>query len=526
MDNLILLGFMGAGKSTVGAIIADRLGWDFVDLDEVIAREAGRTIGSLFETEGEYGFRLREKEALARVCAGSRQVIAPGGGAILDPENIRLMAVSATVVVLHAPPEKLWRRVQDTDRPLAMEREGFMRRYREREARYAAFPIRVSTSFGHPGLAADTILSRCFGTSAEVRVDLADRSYDLAIAPNALASLGERMAKVLKPGPCLVVTNPTVQRLYGEAAKRALEAAGWAPVFGVVPDSEGAKSLKEAERLYDLLVERRLERQSPVVALGGGVVGDLAGFVAATYQRGVPFVQVPTTLLAQIDSSVGGKVAVNHPKGKNLIGAFHQPSLVVADPLALHSLSDREWRGGLAELVKYGVIMDAAFFDRLTADLPLLQERALSALVPAIARACELKAQVVAEDEREGGLRAILNFGHTVGHAIEAVTRYRSFLHGEAVAIGMVAAGAIARELGMWAAAEHERLVAWLKEAGLPVEIKGLPARALMEAMAHDKKVQDGRLRFVLPEGIGRVVLRSDVPNELVEKVLRDLGAN
>ncbi|HEY9898511.1 MAG TPA: 3-dehydroquinate synthase [Pantanalinema sp.] len=526
MENLILLGFMGAGKSTVGAIIADRLGWDFVDLDEAISREAGRSVAELFETEGEHGFRAREKEALARACARSHQVIAPGGGAVLDPDNVRLMAAAGTVVVLHAPPEKLWRRVQGTDRPLAQDREGFLRRYREREARYAAFPIRISTSFGHPGLAADAILSRCFGPSRTVRVALGARSYEVSIEPNALASLGERMGRVLKPGPCMVVTNPTVQRLYGEAAKRALEAAGWEPVFGVVPDSEGAKSLKEAERLYDLAVERRLERQSPVVALGGGVVGDLAGFVAATYQRGVPLVQVPTTLLSQIDSSVGGKVAVNHPRGKNLIGAFHQPALVVADPLVLHSLSDREWRAGLAELVKYGVILDAPFFDRLAADLPLLQERTLSALVPAIARACELKAQVVAEDEREGGLRAILNFGHTVGHAIEAVTRYRSFLHGEAVAIGMVAAGAIARELGMWAASEHERLVAWLKEAGLPVEIRNLPVRALMEAMAHDKKVQDGRLHFVLSEAIGRVTLRSDVPGGVVEKVLRDLGAN
>lgn len=526
MQNLILLGFMGAGKSTVGRIVADRLGWSFVDVDAVIAQEAGRSIPELFDQEGEYGFRSREKAALARILAGRQQVIAPGGGAVLDPENVSGMRRSGTVVVLHAPPEQLWRRVEGSARPLATDRESFLRRYRDREAYYAAFPIRISTGRGSPGLAADAILARCFAPEARVPVSLGDRSYSIRVAPNALAALGEEMAQVLRPGPCLVVTNPTVQRLYGEAARAALEAAGWRPVFAAVPDSEGAKSLKEAERLYDQAVDMRLERRHPVVALGGGVVGDLAGFVAATYQRGVPFVQVPTTLLAQIDSSVGGKVAVNHPRGKNLIGAFHQPSLVVADPLALHSLPAREFKGGLAELVKYGVILDAGFFERLESERPLIQDRTLEALVPAIARSCELKARVVAEDEQEEGLRAILNFGHTVGHALEAVTHYRTYLHGEAVAIGMVAAGAIALELGMFSPAEQERLVAWLEAAGLPTTIARLPIKALVEAMGHDKKVQDGRLRFVLPEAIGRVVLRSDVPMSVVEGVLHMLGAN
>lgn len=526
MRNLILIGFMGAGKSTVGRIVADRLGWSFVDVDAVITQESGRSIPELFAQEGEFGFRSREKAALAKILEGRHQVIAPGGGAVLDPDNVAGMRRAGTVVVLHAPPEQLWRRVEGSARPLATDRESFLRRYRDRETYYSAFPIRISTGRGHPGLAADAILARCFGSEARVPVALGDRSYGIRVAPNALATLGEEMAQVLKPGPCLVVTNPTVQRLYGEAAKAALESAGWRPVFAAVPDSEGAKSLKEAERLYDQAIDMRLERRHPVVALGGGVVGDLAGFVAATYQRGVPFVQVPTTLLAQIDSSVGGKVAVNHPRGKNLIGAFHQPALVVADPLTLHSLPAREFKAGLAELVKYGVILDAAFFARLEHELPQIVDRTLEALVPAIARSCELKAQVVAEDEREGGLRAILNFGHTVGHALEAVTHYRTYLHGEAVSIGMVAAGAIAAELGLWSEADQRRLVAWLGAVGLPVTLPGLSTKALIEAMGHDKKVQDGNLRFVLPLEMGRVVMRSNVPMPMVESVLRTLGAN
>lgn len=525
LPNIVLVGPMGVGKSTIGRMLAERLGWSFVDTDQRIAKEAGASIPSLFEREGEAGFRSRERAAVRLACMGSRQVIAVGGGACMDPDNLAHMQAAGLIVVLTAEPEALWQRVSGTARPLACDRDGFLRLHAERAPLFARLGLAVATDEGPPPVAVQAILSRLKGEGDMVPVHLGDRAYAIALEPGGLWRLGERMAESLVPGTCMVVTNPTIAALYEAAVMRALEAAGWRPSLVTVPDTEEAKCLAQAERLYDHACAIRLERKQPIVALGGGVVGDLAGFVAATYQRGVPFVQVPTTLLAQIDSSVGGKVAINHPHGKNLIGAFHQPSLVVADPLTLHSLPEREWRAGLAELVKYGVILDAALFEHLEAEWPMLSERRLSAVLPAIRRACELKARVVEEDERELGVRAVLNFGHTLGHAIEAVTQYRMFLHGEAVAIGMVAAGEIAVRLAMWPQEEQGRLVRWLAKADLPTRIPGLPAPSLMEAMAHDKKVRGGRLNFVLPKGIGCAVIRSDVPLIEVERTLIDLGA-
>jgi 3-dehydroquinate synthase len=525
MANLVLVGFMGAGKSTVGRLLAERLGWSFVDVDARIEREAGRSIPELFAQEGEAGFRERERRAIAAVCQGDRQVIAPGGGAVLDSRNEEALRAAGPVVALTAPLDVLWRRVAGSRRPLARDRESFERRYREREALYARYPLQITTGRGPAQQAVDQIVASCFGADCEVPIALGERSYLIQIAAGALAGLGHRLLQRMKPGPCLVVTNPTVRRLYGERAQAALVQAGWRPQWAEVPDAEEAKSLEHLSRLYDAAIAMGLERRQPVIALGGGVVGDLAGFLAATYQRGVPFVQVPTTLLAQIDSSVGGKVAINHPRGKNLIGSFHQPVLVVTDPLVLDTLPEREWRAGLAELVKYAVILDAELFDQLATDRERLVRRDPWVVAPAIARACELKAQVVAQDEREGGLRAILNFGHTVGHALEAVTGYQTYRHGEAVAIGMAAAGEIARRLGMWPSSDQDRLVAWLEAVGLPTRIAGHSTDDLVRAMGQDKKVQSGRLTFVLPEAMGRVVMRSDVPDETVRAALADLGA-
>ncbi|MFN3429358.1 MAG: 3-dehydroquinate synthase, partial [Candidatus Sericytochromatia bacterium] len=309
--------------------------------------------------------------------------------------------------------------------------------------------------------------------------------------------------------------------LYAEPVLAALNQADWEPRLAVVPAGEGSKSLAEAARLYDAAVEAGLKRHHPIVALGGGVVGDLAGFIAATYQRGVPFVQVPTTLLAQIDSSVGGKVAINHPSGKNLIGAFYQPRLVLADTATLLTLSEREYLAGLGEMVKYGVIMDPGFFARLEAEVPRLLARDLPLLNALVRRCCELKAEVVQEDEREtaGGRRAILNFGHTVGHAIEAIAGYGTVLHGEAVAIGMVAEGRLAVRRGLWKDAEQDRLERLLAALGLRTELPDLDGGALLTAMGRDKKNLDKGITFVLPTAMGEVVVQAMGARE-VEPVL------
>jgi 3-dehydroquinate synthase len=340
----------------------------------------------------------------------------------------------------------------------------------------------------------------------EVVVALGARAYPIVIGAGVLAELGPRMAALGLGGRVGLVTSPRVGALYAEPALASLRGAGLEPVVAEIPDGEEHKNAASLALVHDRLLEAGVERRSAVVGLGGGVVTDLAGFAAATLLRGVPSVQVPTTLLAQVDAAVGGKTGINHARGKNLIGAFHQPRLVVADVATLASLPRRELVAGLAEVIKYGVILDPALFGRLEGELDALLGGDPELLVPVVAACCRLKAAVVADDEREErGGRAVLNFGHTVGHAVEALTGYRRFLHGEAVAIGMVAAARVSRALGRCDDATVERIEALLTRAGLPTGMPaGLDAAALARTMQGDKKSREGRIRFVCVTEIGR----------------------
>jgi len=349
----------------------------------------------------------------------------------------------------------------------------------------------------------------------QVTVNLGLRSYPIWIGAGLMARTGAYLDNLAVGRKVLLVTSHTVQKLYGAMAEDSLRRHGYRVTLAVMPDGEEYKTLATAEQLYDLAFAAELDRRCPVIALGGGVVGDVAGFVAATYLRGVPLVQVPTTLLAQVDSSVGGKVAVNHPKGKNIIGAFYQPRLVLADLDVLGSLPPRELRGGLAEIIKYGVIWSRDFFSWLEINLGQLLQLDRESLAAAIEESCRIKAQVVEQDETEQGLRAILNYGHTVGHAIEALTGYRRFIHGEAVAVGMVAAARLAQKKGLLAADDCSRIKALVARAGLPVELPSdITADDLKEFFYRDKKVVEGRLTFVLPAAIGQVDVFRDLPEE------------
>jgi 3-dehydroquinate synthase len=355
-----------------------------------------------------------------------------------------------------------------------------------------------------------------------VSVRLGNRSYAIKIGAGLLARLGGECKRLKLGRRCAIITDTNVGKRFAKAAFNSLANAGFSPSLIVVPAGETAKSLKTVQTCYDLLAAQRLERKSFIVALGGGVVGDLAGFVAATYLRGVEFVQVPTTLLAQVDSSVGGKVGVNLKAGKNLVGAFYQPRLVLCDLNTLNALPDREFRAGLAEVIKYGIIYDATLFARLERDLPKLLKGDLKSLTGVIARCCEIKAEVVSQDETEGGLRAILNFGHTIGHAIENISGYGKYLHGEAISIGQVAtAGISARVIGM-PEADVERIASLFQRAGLPVTIKfnALQRKKLFAAMKLDKKVSGGEIKFVLAKKIGRVVWGQKVADELIRQVI------
>jgi 3-dehydroquinate synthase len=355
-----------------------------------------------------------------------------------------------------------------------------------------------------------------------VRVSLGNRSYDIKISPGLIGKLGAECARLKLGSRCAIITDTNVGREYAKPAYNSLLRAGFEPSLVIVPAGETAKSLKTVQSCYDRLASHRLERKSFIVALGGGVVGDLAGFVAATYLRGISFVQVPTTLLAHVDSSVGGKVGVNLKAGKNLVGAFYQPKLVLCDLDALATLPAREFRAGLAEVIKYGIIYDASLFARLERDLPKLLRREPAVLGEIIARCCEIKARVVGQDETESGLRAILNFGHTIGHGLEAISSYGKYLHGEAISIGQIAAAKLSHELSGFPEKQTHRIADLFKRAGLPTQVK-LSARQrpkLFAAMKLDKKVSDGEIKFVLAKRIGKVVWGEKVPQSLVEKVL------
>jgi 3-dehydroquinate synthase len=355
-----------------------------------------------------------------------------------------------------------------------------------------------------------------------VTVPLGDRRYDILIGPGLLRRLGLECAKLKFGRRCAIITDANVGPRFAKTAAASLAKAGFEPVLITVPAGEKAKSLKSVQRCYDLLAGHRLERKSFIVALGGGVVGDLAGFVAATYLRGIAFVQVPTTLLAQVDSSVGGKVGVNLKAGKNLVGAFHQPRLVSCDLDTLRTLPGREYRSGLAEVIKYGIIYDAPFFARLERDMARLKRRDRTALADVVARCCEIKAEVVCEDETESGVRAILNFGHTIGHALEAISGYGTYLHGEAISIGQVAAARLSSSIFGLPVSDADRISELLHRAGLPIAAPLTDSQKgrMFDAMKLDKKVSGGEVKFVLARRIGKVEFGQPAPRGEIEQVL------
>ena len=349
-----------------------------------------------------------------------------------------------------------------------------------------------------------------------LRVELGSRSYPIHIGADLLGK-ADLYAPYLSSGVA-IVTNAVVGPLYLPKVRKAVEGIKTTEI--VVRDGEDAKSWQTLNEVLDALLKARCGRDTLVIALGGGVIGDLAGFAAAIYQRGVAFLQVPTTLLAQVDSSVGGKTAINHPLGKNMIGAFHQPRAVISDVATLDTLPDRELRSGLAEVIKHGFALDAAFVDWLERNVELLLKRDAAALAHAVKRSCELKARIVAADEREAGDRALLNFGHTFGHAIETGAGYGAWLHGEAVAAGMVMAAELSALMGDLKKTEVTRVRDLVRRAGLPVKGPALAPERLMDLMAVDKKAAKGRTRFVLLQSIGRAALRGDVDDALVRKAI------
>lgn len=512
--HIVLTGMMGSGKTAVGERLARSLDLPFHDADSLLEAEAGRRITDLFASEGEAYFRALERQIITRLLAEAPGVIATGGGAFVDPENRARLTASSTVVCLLADPETLCDRVRATpDRPLLQGPDPLERLRMLLHVRlpaYAEAHHLLDTSDRTPDEVAE-ILRRLLApreplARRTVRVALGERSYDVLIGSGLMEEAGARLRALGPMGRVAIVTDGNIGPLYGARLEAALRAEGYEATRITVPAGEVSKNLEEAARLYEAFLEARLDRDGAILALGGGVVGDLAGYAAATFLRGIACVQVPTTLLAQVDSSIGGKVGVNLPRGKNLVGAFQQPRLVLADVACLRSLPLRQVRAGLAEVVKYGVIADAELFAWLEGHVEPLLAVDEEVLAEAVAASCRIKARVVEADEKERGERAVLNFGHTVGHAIEAATGYGRYLHGEAVGLGMLVAAHLSVRLGLCSPALPERLGRLLGHLGLPTRAS-LCIEDIDSSMSYDKKVKHDINYFVLTKDIGAVTV-------------------
>ncbi len=533
MRSIILTGLMGSGKSEVGRVLARRLGWRFVDTDAEIEARERRSIPEIFRAFGEPHFRSVEHAVVRDAARRGLTVVSTGGGAVLSPANRRLLKNAGPVFYLNAPVDVLMQRLgDDPGRPLLGDdpRSALVRLHGERRALYEEGSIAVDAAHTVDAVV-DEILARLEDARQTVRVDLGPRAYDVKVGAGALSLVGFDLQRLDAGGlgagrQVVIVTHRSLARRFGEAVGGALEGCGFTTQTVTVMVGEQAKTLRQAARIYDTLSRIGLDRTGTIVALGGGVIGDLAGFVAGTYMRGVRLVHLPTTLLAQIDSSIGGKAAVNHgpakggPQVKNLIGVFHQPALVVADVETLRSLPVRERQAGLAEAVKYAMVLDRELFDVLErADGIAARRWSSPALEEIVVRCVALKARVVEDDEFERGPREVLNYGHTVGHAIEAAMPGRH-VHGEAVAVGMRVEAQIAVRLGLLSGEEAGRQDALLERFGLPATVPLGPVAALLDVMRLDKKRRDGRIRCTLPEGIGRARLGVDVPESLMQEVI------
>jgi shikimate kinase/3-dehydroquinate synthase len=551
--SIVLVGMMGAGKTSVGRRLAAHLHLPFVDADGEIEAGAQMTVPEIFERFGEPYFREGERKVLARLLSDGQKVLATGGGAFMNEATRARIAQSGVSIWLKPDFEVLMRRVRKrSNRPLlqtADPEETLRRLLQERGPIYGLADLTIEPRDGPHDVVVEAIVTALGAHLAaraqagapngadsappaagihEVEVALGARAYKILIGEGLIAGAGEHIARLAPGAHCAVVTDSNVAGLHLEALSASLARAGLRSSNIVVPPGESSKSYARFAEVCDGLLAAHIERRDLVIALGGGVIGDLTGFAAASVRRGLRLVQIPTTLLAQVDSSVGGKTAINSPHGKNLVGAFHQPSLVLADIGALDTLSAREFRAGYAETVKYGLIGDIAFFEWLEAHWREVYAGG-AARLRAVATSCAAKAAVVAADETEQGERALLNLGHTFGHAFERLTGYDGarLVHGEAVAIGMACAFRFSRALGYCNGQEAMRVENHLRAVGLPThihEIPGLEAEpeAILAAMRQDKKVERGRLTFILAKGIGESFIAKDVDEAQVHDFLSD----
>jgi shikimate kinase/3-dehydroquinate synthase len=536
-QRIFLTGLPGSGKSSVGSRVSELLRWDFIDTDTLLSERYEMPVGQILIEFGEQRFRQMESEALALAAYNERVVIATGGGAVISEANRTFMQEHGLTFYLEASVEIAWQRVQeqihqsgkDAERPLVVGIDGQQRLqslFLERQKGYEEAEVCINTNEDSLDVISKQVVAFALSngylhdssqSQETVRLQLGKVASRAIIEWGGLHHLPEYLNSLGFSHRVFIVTDTDVGRLYSKPFLNILRNASIAPQIFTVPAGEASKSIWSWQQILDWLVEQKAEQREPIIALGGGVIGDLAGFVAATYHRGVPLIQIPTSLLAQVDSAIGGKTGINHPQGKNLIGAFYQPELIIVDPAFLLTLPERMYFEGWAEIVKYGMILDADLFELLEDRITALHARDTSLLTKIITRCIQLKIDVVQRDERDGGLRNILNYGHTFGHALEVSTDYGSWLHGEAVAVGMEVAAQIAVARGLLTSETAHRQHELLLALHLPLRCPGVDTTSLMEKMQRDKKVRAGQIRWILPTQIGQARIYDDIPLSLIQ---------
>ncbi len=552
-QQIVLVGLSGVGKSAIGKILSQRLGWPLSDTDDLVTQREGKTPAELITSRGEAPFRDIERAVVQEAAQRTPAIIATGGGAFQMAASRRVLGESGLICYLDATPSEIARRLREapnaSERPL-LNGEDIEARLQElddeRRQAYSHADLWVPVQ-GMDAAAAAARILHSWATEADALravplrldrlgaarpsavpgglVDTGQDRYPIWIGPGQLARLPERLRMLGLNGRVFLVSDANVVEAHGMQIAQALDGAGIPGASYIVPPGESSKTLRVAEELYRWLAEQRAERRDVILALGGGVIGDLAGYVAATYLRGMPLVQAPTSTLAMNDAAIGGKVAVDLPAGKNLVGAFYQPRAVIADTDTLRTLPRRSYTEGFAEVIKHALILDPPLLHDLERHAGGLAAGLAEpdVLLSVFTRSARLKALVVSADPTERGLRAILNYGHTIAHGIEAATGYSGdYLHGEAVAIGMMGAASIGVRMGL----DGELLARQgdiLRAFGLPLTAPGVDAAAVLSAMRLDKKVVGGKLRFVLLEAPGKAVVRDDVPEDLVAEVVRSL---
>jgi len=527
MSNIYFTGFMASGKTRAGKLLSEHLKLEYIDSDAFIEEKAGKSITEIFEQEGEAKFRELEKETIMEISRKKNSVVSLGGGAITKSENLRVIKNSGILICMRAEPEILCERIgRNSNRPLMaglepaerLEKIKTLLISREKFYSLADFSIESKEDPPESRVLPQIIEALKLWENISVRVEPpSGNHYPIFIGTGILAHTGIllKTLNLLPKNEMLVCTDSNIAEKQRENFEMLCREAGQCKHF-IFPAGESNKNLEQLNNLWTFMLKNRYSRKSCLLQFSGGVVGDMAGFAAASYQRGIPFVQVPTSLLAMVDSSVGGKVAINHPEGKNMIGAFYQPRAVVCDLSVLCTLPQEEFCAGLAEIVKYGIIYDLSFFEWLEKNADAIIAKSPAALSFIVRRSCEIKAEVVGIDEHETGLRAILNYGHTFGHAIEKVTGYSKFSHGIAVGLGMRVAGRLSTITGRWSASDENRQNALLTKFGIPETLTELNLESAWSAMASDKKAEKKTRFYILPLKIGEVEKTSEPTKEQI----------